>query len=212
MGLRYPKKLNAGNALHAKYLGVYEIELEAVWKHLATRAFQTVIDVGAAEGYLVVGSALLFPNATVHGFEQTDHDRHAIGILAEHNSVGMRVRMHGFCDQTTLSEVLRQALPDVLVIVDIEGGEKTLLDPGAIPALKTATLLVETHDFKLPGCEQLIRDRFASTHRISSIQSRARLKIDLPLRIPSILVKWFLHASSDFRSGDQVWLFLEPLN
>lgn len=211
-GLKYPNGNNRGNALHAKYLGVYEKELDPVWGQLATRSFRTVIDIGACEGYLAVGSALLFSESTVLAFEQDEEERKAISILAKCNSVEDRIEARGYCDQNQLKAALEHAMAPVLVIVDIEGGEKDLIEPAQIPALRATTLLIETHDFKIPDCEQSIRRRFAATHNITSVPSRSRLKADLPWRIPPPFVKWFLNASSDFRSGNQVWLLLEPLS
>lgn len=211
-GLKYPDGNNRGNALHAKYLGAYEKELDPVWNQLATRSFRTVIDIGACEGYLAVGSALLFPESTVLAFEQDEEERKAISVLAKCNSVEARVHTKGYCDENELQKALESVNLPALVIVDIEGGEKELINPNKIPALRTVTLLIETHDFKVPDCEQSIRQRFAPTHNITSIPSRRRIKADLPWRIPPPFVKWFLDASSDFRSGNQVWLLLEPLS
>jgi hypothetical protein len=61
-----------------------------------------------------------------------------------------------------------------LLLIDCEGAEQELLDPTAVPELKSTTIVVEVHDHLRPGIGQILRDRFAPTHEIESIESRPR--------------------------------------
>jgi hypothetical protein len=181
-----------------------------VWERISQRPIKTVIDVGAAEGYLAVGAALLFPRSHVIAYEAMAGDREAMARLAAFNGVANRVRCEGFCDGEQLTAALTRAEIETLVIMDIEGGELELLDPGRIPALRSSTILVETHDFKVQGCVRNIIDRFEKTHAIEKVSSRPRRRQDIPFWLPSLLSKWFIDASSDFRSGEQEWLYMVP--
>lgn len=209
-GMRYPKWQSRGNALHAKYLGIYENELKPIWNEISHLSVGKVIDVGAAEGYLVVGCARMFPKAKVIAYEMENDDRKAIMDLAQYNGVAERIDCLGFCDSATLKNSLAAEGQETLVIMDIEGGEKDLLDPVAIPKLQQAYILVETHDFKISGCKEVIISRFQATHNISEVLSRSRVAEDFPFHVPGLVTKYFTDASSDFRSGNQSWLYLVP--
>ena len=58
----------------------------------------------------------------------------------------------------------------VLVICDIEGGERELLDPEQIPALKGFDILVELHGNVDKALPEKIISRFAESHEIERIQ------------------------------------------
>jgi hypothetical protein len=51
-----------------------------------------------------------------------------------------------------------------LLFVDIEGAEREFLDPNNCSALKKFDILVEVHE--LPEVEEVLKDRFGSTHII----------------------------------------------
>ena len=55
-----------------------------------------------------------------------------------------------------------------------------LLDPVRVPSLRRALILVETHEGMVDGVEGHLQERFAATHDIEVIRSRARTRDDLP--------------------------------
>jgi len=90
------------------------------------------------------------------------------------NGLQERTRLDGFCD----IELLRRTLPaNALLLVDCEGGEVELLDPAQVPLLAGTMLLVELHEGLRPGVTELLRQRFAATHRIEIIDQQSPLPI-----------------------------------
>lgn len=209
-GMRYPKGIVAGNALHSKYLGIYEKELHFVWDKLRDSEFSKVIDVGAAEGYYVIGSALRFPDAQILAFEAGIDGQAIIRKMAQFNNVDSRVKVAGYCYLDDLTTAISNTDERVLIIMDIEGGEFQLLDPIKIPQLRKATILVETHDFNVPNCSKIIFERFSPSHKIEVVSSCNRAHEDLPFRCPSFLSRWFIHVGSDQRCAPQDWFLMIP--
>jgi hypothetical protein len=211
-GLRYPDHVRVGNALHAKWLGCYEAEIIDFWSRLALRDFTLIVDVGAAEGFYVVGLAKLFPKANVVGFETGETERDAIRQLAGANGTTNVVVM-GQCDIHTLSVIGDASISgdsSALLVMDVEGAEYDLLEPSKVAWLTRATILVECHHFSGGSGAEMLKQRFGATHRAETVKSRQRSVRDLPWRCPRILQKWLLHVSSDQREGEQEWLMLCP--
>src|SRR6187455_778364 len=67
-GMRYIERTQ-WECLPAKLLGIYERELHAIVEDLVARAYDTVINVGSAEGYYAVGFARRCPAASVIAYE-----------------------------------------------------------------------------------------------------------------------------------------------
>lgn len=210
-GMKYPKEM-IGNALHSKYLGIYEKEIHSVWRELESGDFSKVIDVGGAEGYYVVGAALSFPNAQIIGFEAGEDGQNSILKMAKFNNVESRVKVKGFCQLTDLANAISDTDGRVLIIMDVEGAEIQLLNPVEIPQLRKATILLETHDCWVPDCSNIIRDRFSASHKIQTISSCPRTHDDLPFPCPGFLAKWFLHVGSDQRASIQNWFLMTPIS
>ncbi|MCE9519631.1 MAG: hypothetical protein K8R87_08785, partial [Verrucomicrobia bacterium] len=57
-GLRYPKFEAVGSSLIGKLVGIYEIELGALMEKILVAPYETVVDLGCAEGYYAVGLAV----------------------------------------------------------------------------------------------------------------------------------------------------------
>jgi hypothetical protein len=61
-----------------------------------------------------------------------------------------------------------------LIISDCEGYEAVLLDPHAVPALARSAIIVELHEFAVPGVTATIGEWFGLTHDISLVDVMAR--------------------------------------
>jgi hypothetical protein len=59
-----------------------------------------------------------------------------------------------------LRQSLESVTPPALVVMDIEGGEVGLLDPGSTTALRHTDILVETHDPFVAHATDTLIDRF----------------------------------------------------
>jgi len=125
------------------------------------------------------------------------------------NAMQDRIVIHRECFPAQLQK-LSSSWGRWLVICDCEGAENEILDPAAVPSLRTAAILVETHDFVSAGVETRIRQRFAETHLIECIASKSRVLGDWPVEIP-LRPAEIIQAMHEGREHVQSWLWLRPL-
>src|SRR5205814_5717841 len=120
------------------------------------------------------------PDATVTAFEMNPDGQSLMLTLAELNRVSNRISVHGACGVQQLSESARRSR-NSLIIMDVEGYEDVLLQPAKVAGLNKATILVEVHDFVIPGLSRQLVERFKSTHTIERINERERQLADVKL-------------------------------
>lgn len=197
----------AGSAALPKLVGSYERELDdALAQILATR-YETVVDVGSAEGFYAVGLAMRLPGSPkVYAFDINTEAQMLCRELATKNNVQDKVVVEGFCDATRLQSTL---LGRSLVVCDCEGYETELLQPEVAPVLNKADILVELHDVLKPGITPLLTARFQATHRIQMMDSVERNPADYPV-IGFLPEAQQYVAVSEFRHGIQQWAFMTP--
>lgn len=220
---RYPDVVQAGpfagmllpsaeaflDARFEKTFGAYEHELFSLISQMAAdpEAVETVVNIGAADGFYTVGLARLFPAARVIGYEPNPVKTPVLRAMAELNQVADRIELHGACTP----EILRDLAPagKVLVVIDVDGYEKTVLDPVVVPWLNKASVLVETHDCFVPGITALLKQRFAATHEGAEIgMSGPDLAAIPPLHGLTMHEVDALTGSE--RPSLQSWLFMRP--
>lgn len=207
-GLEYPDWAMTSVDLFAqKVLGCFELELHAAVESAIEAAPTQVVNIGTADGYYVVGLARRLPNAHVLGIEPEEWRVAQLRPIAEHNDVAKRVEiLLEPCTAELLAERLRD---DALVICDCDGPEGDILDPVAVPRLRTARLIIETHDLIVPGTAARLRAALGPTHDIEIIESRERFVDDFPETDFMPLVTRHL-AISEFRGARQAWLVAVP--
>jgi hypothetical protein len=118
----------------------------------------------------------------------------------------------GKCEPTDLAAVLLGTEQPV-IICDVEGDEKELLDPLAIPSLTRATVMVELHDFIVPGITEVLNARFMPTHEVRHIWQQPRSRKQFPWRTlgTTLLPRSYLDWSvSEWRPVRMAWLWMEP--
>lgn len=158
-------------------LGVYESEIHEAWDLIFREQYSQVVDIGAKFGYYAVGLALRYPNAPVVAFDTDWWARRALRDMTAANGVG-NVEVRGFCSVDWLAGNLRH---DALVVSDCEGYETTILQPGRVGQLRSATLIIETHDGLVPGTCDHLKETFGKTHSVRSFSS------GVPRRVPDAL-------------------------
>ncbi len=210
-GMRYLTK-GVGSSFAAKILGTYEKELHSIILRILSLHFVRVINIGAGEGYYAVGMAFTHPSQPeVIAFEADAVGRRRILWLALHNEV-RPIAIHGLCNAGDLAAALREGVP-TLVVCDVEGDEKNLLNLEAVPSLREAWILVEVHDFVERGMGDLLKRRFHGTHWIREIWSEARNAADLPWssRLTDLLPLGVrLRAMNEGRPERMRWFWMEP--
>jgi hypothetical protein len=167
-GMRYLEGLETTSGdLVAKLAGTYEAELTPTVAAWVGEGFPHVVDVGSAEGYYAVGFAHAMPGTTVYAFDIDPLAREHCSAMAALNDVESRVVIGEMCTPVTLADLPQDG---VALLADCEGYERTLLDPGTAPRLRSWTILVELHEFLDPEITALLTARFADTHDIEIIE------------------------------------------
>lgn len=190
----------------AKILGCYEQPLQPFIERALARQYDTVINVGCAEGYYAVGMAKRMPQTVVHAFDLDVAAQAKCAELAEKNSVRDRVVVGG---EFLPSELARYTNQNVLLMCDIEGAELELLNPSKWPALREMDLIVESHECLHGGITAELIERFDSSHRVSLIEDDGQRSLE---EAP----EWFMNlahldqllATWEWRSGPTPWLVM----
>jgi hypothetical protein len=198
-GMRYPADRVSSVA---KRLGAYESELHP-WlaEALAARPARFV-DVGAADGFYAVGFARA--GIPVEAFELAPTARRETEALAELN--GVALTLHGKATSATLA---RTALDRALLLCDCEGAEVDILTPDVVARLRTATVIVEVHDWLRPGTEHTLLERFAATHAPERLVPTARDPSAYP-ELEGLSTDERVRAVDEGRGGLTPWLRLRP--
>jgi len=162
--------INAYNA--CLVLGAYEHELHDVFEKIISGNYTRILNIGCSVGYYAVGLARRMPHLTIDAFDTNPEARDKCAAMAALNGVEDRVRISGeFC----AANFEAYANESTIAIVDIEGGELSLLDPDAYPALRQIDIVVELHDVLREGMSKMVSERFASSHGIQIIQNKTAL-------------------------------------
>jgi hypothetical protein len=207
--------LSYSSPIASKLLGLYEYELHAVIEEVLEMPPSLVVDVGAAEGYYACGLASRCPVSTKHvAFEADFRFRFALRQNLVRNGLGDRVQVRGLCGPEELSAILAACPGAAFVLCDTEGAECELVDPMLLPSLRRAVILVELHEFAVPGVGEYLKSRLSATHTVREIESKPRTRKDLcrmnaPRAIqalPSSTIRHYLNE----RPPGQNWLFAKP--
>lgn len=160
-----------GSRLVPKLIGSYELELHDVIVEILASPPSVVVDVGCAEGYYAVGFATALPNATIFAYDIDPGSRKLCDELGALNGIDKNLVIRGECNCEELESL---PLDNALILCDCEGYELDLLCPDKAPSLKNARMLVELHDFSVPGITAELLRRFKKTHHLELIDIQER--------------------------------------
>ena len=187
----------------AMLMGTYEKELHPVIEAWLSAPGDVFIDVGAAQGYYSVGMARRAPHARHIGFEMDQERIRQLERTAAANSV--KVELWGQCEPPRLVDALNAGKSPCL-IMDVEGYEDVLLRGEVLEALKGTRMVIETHDYFVPGITEDVRRRLEPTHSVQLVEMGKRTAADLPFRFAD---RWTLEQVDEGRDG-QTWLVANP--
>lgn len=207
-GLRYPAAVAYGSSLWPKLLGTYESELHPALARLRRRTYDDLVDIGFAEGYYLVGLAGWFPSARVWGFDPSaDAHRLCTSLAAANSLPPSRLRL---ATAATADALVPALTGRTLVVCDCEGHEAELFASDRIDRWRHADLLIETHDFLIPGTAAAISARLAPTHVVEIVAADLAPAAVLA-RAPLAARRRFspaelLRLLDEGRPAGQVWL------
>jgi len=205
-GMRYLNETVWG-PITPKWLGSYEVEIAPIIERIRERGYERVIDVGCAEGYYACGLAHVMPGVRVRAYDTDFISRGQTRRLARLNGCEERVTVARFCSHDDLADAA-----GALLICDIEGHERELLDPERCPALRECDILVEIHENRPGvGTEELLRRRFGDSHRIERhvAEPRAAWVEAHAAEFPELDRELLRQAVREYRSDEQPWLWME---
>jgi predicted O-methyltransferase YrrM len=192
-----------------KIIGAYEQELYPLVERLVkTKSYRTIYNVGAAEGFYSVGLARLFPQARIHSFESETKKQRFCELFAGINEVADRIETHGTCTAENLAALKPEG--PALVWMDIDTGERPVLNPAKVPRLRQADVFVVLHDCLEAGLSDLNRSRFTATHRIERLTLRGR-DYDKYNELQNLSFVEINAMVEEDRKGLHDWFFMEPL-
>lgn len=192
--------------------GAYESDLHPALERLVAWTPATVVNIGANLGLYSSGLARRLPGATVVAYELDAALHPTIAESARRNGVSHQVRIEGGCTPDGLAALA--VAGRVAVVCDCEGAEGMLLDPARVPWLRSAWLLVELHDFAVPGVEAQLRARFGESHLLATVHQtlhRPELWAER-LRMPTSQAALLVDERRAFEGREMLgrWLVAEP--
>lgn len=190
-----------------KLMGCYEQKILPFIAEAIENNYKTIVDIGCAEGYYAVGMAVKMPSTQVHAYDISEKAQAACKALAKKNGVDERVFVKGEFqgkDFSTLDPI------STLIICDIEGAEKELLDPEIYPALKELDMIIESHDCYTKGMTSLLVRRFENSHDVVVVE-------DVNSRNLEWMPEWYGQLSNldqllmvwEMREGPTPWVILK---
>ncbi|MEI6645080.1 MAG: methyltransferase domain-containing protein [bacterium] len=165
-GMKYIPVANCSR-LMPKIIGCYESVITPWILDIPSRKYDVIVDVGCAEGYYAVGFAYQNYAQRIYAFDIEEEALENARHLAAINQVEGKMCFEGLCDAAKISTLCEGG--KALIFCDIEGGEDSLLDPNKIPMLRNVDLIVESHDFIVPGMVNKLIERFQGTHLIEIV-------------------------------------------
>ena len=184
-----------------RLLGYYERTLRLVTDKIISRGNPLVIDVGCAEGYYAVGLAMQMPQTRVWVRDTNPKAQANCAKLVALNGVADRVKIGVIITHGDFDICSGQ---DTIVICDIEGAERELLDADKAPGLLQADILVESHACDDAGLTETLRKRFAPTHDVERFDSAVDSSV-LPPGMESLRDLDRLIALWEWRTGPTPW-------
>jgi hypothetical protein len=152
-------------------LGSIEFELHSVVQEIIDSRFDTIINIGASEGYYSVGFALKSPGTNLIAYEyETNHQKRLLQN-AKLNGVQDSVKILGLFDQDALESLNLLDGKRYCLFCDCEGYEREILNEKNHHMFLNTDILVEIHDIFYPGISEQIRSVFKESHSIEVIDT-----------------------------------------
>jgi hypothetical protein len=207
-GMQYIQQ-SSGSAFLPKIIGSYEEPIRKWVEQIIAnnQKYTTILNIGCAEGYYAAGFALRMPEIEIIAYDTNPKAREKVEKMIEINGV-KNVIVEAECSSEELNSKSQKG---TLVLCDIEGAEKNLLDPIIAPNLLNVDILVESHDCVEEGITDTLIDRFYKTHVIEMV-------VDYPGRVAHYKVPNEVSAEdyeeliNEHRAEAMRWLFMKSIS
>ena len=206
VGMQYIQQ-SSGSAFLPKIIGSYEEPIQKwVEQIIISKKYNTILDVGCAEGYYAAGFALSRPDIEIIAYDTNQKAREKVKIMIGINNIN-NITVKAEC---SLEELNSKSQKGALVFCDIEGAEKNLLDPIMAPNLLAADILCESHDCVEDGITDELINRFYKTHAIEIV-------VDYPSRIlkykmpNQVCLDDYNEIINEHRAEAMRWLYMKSL-
>lgn len=204
-GMTYVEQA-VGSSYLVKLIGVYEEILHTTVQELKHCDFKTIIDIGCAEGYYLVGLGMHNIHATLIGYDIEPTALELSKELYNKNNLNNELILLDRCTHTDLNKRITEK---TLIICDAEGFEDEILDPQKAPSLLSVdTFMIELHEFAAPGVTERIRTRFNNSHTIETITFKNASGIGYPF-LEEINEKERYSLLRERGIQDQQWLIMK---
>jgi hypothetical protein len=202
-GLSYITE-SAGSVLLLKLVGSYEEILHPVMDEVKNSFFDTVIDIGCAEGYYLVGIGKHKQNVHLIGYDIDERALKLTQKLAHHNKLTNKLLLDTQC---TFAKLEKQITDNTLLICDAEGFEDTILNPSACNALsKVKMFIIETHEFAKAGVTETLKNRFGETHNLEILTFKMADADSYPFFSTIVNKKHLYHLLRERGEQEQQWI------
>ncbi len=207
-GMKFLEKCSEGCHL-AKLLGTYEQPLHIYLEKIISSNYELIFNIGSAEGYYSVGLAIRSKKSKILSFDINNEAKKACKNLAINNGVEDSIKIESEFYPSMLKDYKHTR---TLLICDVEGDEKKLLDIKNFSEFKEIDILVESHECFAPGITEELINRFSFSHQITLIEDDGQRRLN-------ISPKWFLKldhldqllSTWEWRIGETPWLFMQAI-
>ena len=156
----------------SKLFGLYEQQIQ-FW--LTKNQWSAFVNIGASDGYYAVAMKQTGFALESYAFEQNISAHSEIQNLAQLNSTTLD-GVFGVFESREVDWIqeLSRTKPDVLVLLDIEGGEWDLLNKSNLEKLSMCHLIIEIHEFSENSRSLDALVKLIETTHVVSIQDDAQ--------------------------------------
>ena len=204
---------SVGSCHMPKILGIYENEIYPTLLNFLSNS-DLFVNIGAAEGYYAVGSAIKYPNLNIIAFEMDKTGRQYISNLKKRNNVDNVEIRKKFTDVDFFG-IQKSAYNRITYLIDIEGEEINIFSKYH-NHFNNSYFIIELHDRVSNKIESYLKRFYSNTHNTYIIPIKDKSTSDLSIKIP-ILLKLFKnkliykHLLSEWREYEQSFLVCEPI-
>jgi hypothetical protein len=154
-----------------KLLGTYEREaVDTITRLLEPH--KTFVDVGAADGYFAIGFLVAGLCRNAVAFEVNPHGQRIIKEMAAANGVADRLMVLDKADELFPEMLLGNgvSIADCVTLIDVEGGEFSILHDRTLSALAAAPMVIELHGRLTPDAAPLEANLLSRLRRTFDVE------------------------------------------